>query len=232
MARSKVGLLVGLALTLMLASTSQASMIDLSGGDATAEVFGFPDTSLYAQGVLADANTLTSFSVALASDGSDTLLFDLLIVGALDLGGGLFAPDMTNILYNTYNGPTPQHLELSPNQTSMQTFGVTHNIAVTAGNLYFIVLDAFSAAGPEAGASVAAWADDQYAGGEFLYMNASDFGLASLADANDYAWDTWPYTPDLAFQAIFADTAIVPEPVTFSLLALGLAGLAIRRKLA
>ncbi len=207
---------------------AHASTIDLlTGADTTIDDgFGAPDTSLFAQSVIADAGTLTGILLSLQSSYGDDFVYLVHVVGSrLNDGSGLgYDPDMADILWSSSVETVPA------NATSFFDVFFSVNVPVTVGETYWIVLDTLTPyAGSDGNATLPGWSSDEYGDGEFVYMNAGEYGLQSVADANDYTWDRWPYAADMGLRVTFGDGPIVPEPATVSLLALGIAAFVVRR---
>ncbi len=180
-------------------AASALTYTNLLPGDSYGEGFGSPDTSLYAQSFMPNGNRLDEINLVMRHAGGTNLHFQILVTAARNDGGGgmNMAPDMTQILF------VSEPLVLTAIETGPTLFSTWPSIPVDSEAVYFVVIDSFTPQGPPAAADIAAWSFDVYADGEFVFLNAGDLALALLADANQYEWDRWFYTADLALKLIY-----------------------------
>ena len=228
-ARSKartcgVLMLVAVALAsaqvLIFEGLAQASTIDLRGlpGNFDQTTIGQPNTTFYAQSVVADSTFLNSATLQLLSTSGSNIMFNFLITGARpDGGGGLgFAPDLSNILYNSGE---LQAVAGNP----LTDFTVNPNVPVANGQLIFLVVESLSYPASGSGAVEATAFDgptDQYTPGEFVFFNTNPGD--TYATVNSQPWShRFVDNEDLAFAATFSS---VPEPATTTLLGLAAGG--------
>lgn len=200
--RLRAVFVLALAATIAHVSSSFASEIDLRGlpGNFDQQSFGQPNTTFYAQSVVADGSFMNSAILQLRELSGGDLVFNFLIAGArADSGGGLgFAPDLSNILFTT--GPLTARTG-----DPLTDFMITPNITVAPGALLFLVVESLSY--PSSGygtveATEYGGPTDQYPPGEFVYINTSPGD--TYATVNTKNWEhRFGSNEDLAFEANF-----------------------------
>ncbi|MGH7938543.1 MAG: PEP-CTERM sorting domain-containing protein [Chthoniobacterales bacterium] len=201
-----------------LAGLAQASTTDLRGlpGNFDQTTFGQPNTTFYAQSVVADSTVFNSATLQLIATAGD-INFNFLITGArADGGGGLgFAPDLSNILYNSG--------ELTAGSGNPLTdFTINPNVPVANGQLLFLVVESLSYPGSGSGAVEATAFNgptDLYPPGEFVFINSNPGDTYATINALPWAHRS-VNNEDLAFAVTFSS---VPEPTTNALLGLAAA---------
>jgi len=161
--------------------------------------FGRANTQLYAQSVVACNQYLSEVRVAGTHSSGNDVLFDIRITGArLDTGGMGAAPNFADIKWSS-------GVRRFPSGGGLTEVTVNPNIGVNVGQTYFIVLDAFSH--PTSGlgtvrATQFNGPNDQYAGGEFVFINQTNENAL-----NDFNAKTWAHrranNEDLAVRAVF-----------------------------
>ncbi|HEY2801442.1 MAG TPA: PEP-CTERM sorting domain-containing protein [Chthoniobacterales bacterium] len=207
------------ALCTLAGLAAQASTTDLRGlpGNFDQTTFGQPNTTFYAQSVVADDAFLNSATLQLIATAGN-INFNFLITGARpDGGGGLgFAPDLSNILFNSG--------ELTAvNGNPLTDFTLNPNVPVANGQLLFLVVESLSYPGSGNGAVEATafnGATDQYPPGEFVFINTNPGDTYATVNGEPWAHRS-PNNEDLAFAVTFSS---VPEPATTALLGLAVGG--------
>jgi hypothetical protein len=197
--RFRAVFLLVLGAVLTQGSSCFASEIDLRGlpGNHEQANFGQPNTTFYAQSVVADGSFMSSAILQLRATHSADVVFNFLITGArVDSGGGLgFAPDLSNILFTT--GP-----RTAKYGDPLTDFTITPNIAVAPGTLLFLVVEALSYPSSDYGAVMATQANgpDEYPSGEFVWIGTAVGD--TYETVNRKTWTHWGFE-DLAFEANF-----------------------------
>lgn len=229
------------------AGSAKATLISTIGGDGSvAPLYG--GVTVYAQSVLADDEFFSEFRFLVRKESPSAVgnpTFNILVtearpdprqVSPADPAGLLrYSPDPTNILFSsgpiTVSGP-------GGNDNPFDEVAITPLLDVVAGQLLFVVFDAFPYVGAPAAQFGFNTLSDAYLPGEFMYTSVGNApeGSMSFLDIVPGAWSSLGQR-DLQFLANFLDTdgspglpppVTVPEPPTLALLLCGLGLLAAR----
>lgn len=164
--------------------------------------FGRANTQLYAQSIQACNRYLSEVRVAGTHTSGNDVLFNIRITGArLDTGNssGMGAkPNFSDIRWTSFT-------QRFPAGGGLTEVTVNPNIGVNIGQTYFIVLDAFSQPNSGLGTVRATQfngPNDPYAGGEFVFINASGENNLQDFDARDWSHRK-AANEDLAVRAVF-----------------------------
>ncbi len=210
-----------------LQSAALASIIDLRDLPGNFDQFswGQPDTTIYAQSIVADDVVLNEFIFRAGSTSGTDILYNIIVTGdRSDAGGGLgLSPDFNDIRYTSGN------LSIGPALTKVT---VNPNIIVANGETLFFVLNTFSFPTSGSGfvrATEFNGAVDQYVPGEFVFLNTGGLGANTLQDLNAFNWShRFDANEDLAISVTFRP---IPGPGAIALVGLaGLAGFGRRRR--
>ncbi|MHC4416415.1 MAG: hypothetical protein ACYS0G_14160 [Planctomycetota bacterium] len=205
-------------------ATALGGLIDLRDlpGNFDQFTWGQPDTTIYAQSVLATDVLFNEFRFRGESTSGTDILFNIIVTGdRVDGGGGLgFSPDFNDIRYTSGN------LTIQAG-TGLNEVTVNPNINVANNERLFIVLNTFSF--PTSGSGYVRATEfnapvDPYLPGEFVFINTGGLPANTLQDLNNFNWSHRSgNNEDLAILASF-----IPAPGALALL--GLAGLAGSRR--
>jgi len=228
MRKSRLTLVVAAAIGFAgLQSAALASIIDLRDlpGNFDQATWGQPDTTIYAQSIVADDAVLNEFIFRAGSTSGTDILYNIIVTGGrADGGGGLgLSPDFNDIRY------TSGDLSIGAGLTEVM---VNPNINVTDGETLFFVLSTFGFPASGSGfvrATEFNGAVDQYVPGEFVFINTGGLGADTLQDLNAFNWShRFDFNEDLAISVTFRP---IPGPGAIALLGLaGLAGFGRRRR--
>ena len=198
------------------AAIVNADVVDLRDlpGNFDQQTWGHNDTTLYAQSLLATGSLFEEFRFRATSDSPEGIDYTLVVTGARvdpNASGLGWAPDLTDIRYESA-------LSNIAGTGSVQEAAFGLDLDVTEGELLFVILNTYTVGITGSGTVRATEfnGEDQYAPGEFVFLNTSGPG----EDLSELAGQSWSHRAsageDLAIYASF-----VPAPGSLALFGLG-----------